>query len=187
MSAPVAIALVGAAGRMGLAITRVATARPEVIVVAAVDHPSCDRLGRDLGELADVGELGVTVSAELAPALDRAEAVVDLSHPDAAAGVIEATATAGVPLVCGTTGLAGEAHAALDRAASRIPVLYTPNLSPGIAVMTSLLKRAAISPDHIAAPKRWTPAAPERDSMNGLRVRPCRSYPRKMLSSHLKL
>lgn len=145
MSAPVAIALVGAAGRMGLAITRVATARSEVTIVAAVDHPSCGRLGRDLGELADVGELGVAVSADLGPALDRAEVIVDLSHPDAAASVIDAAVAAGLPLVCGTTGLNRETHAALDRAATRIPLLYTPNLSPGIAVMTSLLERAAMA------------------------------------------
>jgi 4-hydroxy-tetrahydrodipicolinate reductase len=141
------IALVGAAGRMGSAIARAASASVEVRIAAAVDHPSSGAVGRDLGELAGLGELGVAVGDRLEPALTGIDAVVDISHPDATLGVIAAAESAGVPLVCGTTGLADDAHAALDRAAERIPLLYTPNLSPGIAVMTALLERASAALD----------------------------------------
>jgi len=143
VSADLAIAVIGAAGRMGQAVTRAACARPGVAVVAAVDHPACRDIGRDLGELAGVGPLGVVLGADLAAAVAVADVVVDISHPDATAAVAEAAASAGVALVCGTTGLDDHAHAAFELAASRIPLLHTPNLSPGIAVMTSLLRRAA--------------------------------------------
>jgi len=143
VSADVAIALVGAAGRMGLAVTRAIVARSGITVAAAVDHPSCGQIGRDLGELAEVEALGVTVSSDIEAALAGADAIVDISHPDAASAVIAAAEVAELPLLCGTTGLTDEDHAAFDRAAASIPVLYTPNLSPGVAVMTALLRRAA--------------------------------------------
>jgi 4-hydroxy-tetrahydrodipicolinate reductase len=138
----VEIALIGAAGRMGLAVVRAAAAHPKVAVSAAVDHPSSGRIGSDLGELADIGATGVTVGSDLVEALAEVDAVVDISHPDATRAVIEAATAAELPLICGTTGLAEETHAAFDLAARRIPLLYTPNLSPGIAVMTELLSRA---------------------------------------------
>jgi 4-hydroxy-tetrahydrodipicolinate reductase len=139
---PIDIALVGAAGRMGRAIARAATGRDDLRVIGAAEHPSCEQLGCDLGELTGTGPTGVQLTGDLAAAIGGAATVIDLSHPSATADVAAAAAAAGAALVCGTTGIADEARAALERAATSIPVLYAPNLSPGIAVMTALLERA---------------------------------------------
>jgi 4-hydroxy-tetrahydrodipicolinate reductase len=139
---PIDIALVGAAGRMGRAIARTAAGRDEVRVIGAAEHPSCEQLEHDLGELTGTGPTGVRLTSDLAAAIGGAATVIDLSHPSATVDVAAAAEAAGAALVCGTTGIADEARAALERAATRIPVLHAPNLSPGIAVMTALLERA---------------------------------------------
>ncbi|MFO8074174.1 MAG: 4-hydroxy-tetrahydrodipicolinate reductase [Polyangia bacterium] len=139
---PTGIALIGAAGRMGRAVARAAHDSPEVSITAAVDRPAADGFGRELGELAGVDPLGVKVGGELLEALRAADVAIDLSHPSALEGVLAAAVAAGRPLVCGTTGLDEGQRAALERAAGEIPLLYAANLSPGIAVMTALLRRA---------------------------------------------
>jgi 4-hydroxy-tetrahydrodipicolinate reductase len=143
LSAVTAIALHGAAGRMGRAIIRAAASSDQIRIAAAIDHPSCKAIGSDVGRLAGAGEMGVTVSDDLGAALAEVKVILDLSHPDATAGVAAAAETAGVALICGTTGLTDEALAALDRAAGQVPLLVAANLSPGIAVMAALLERAA--------------------------------------------
>jgi 4-hydroxy-tetrahydrodipicolinate reductase len=147
---PIRIALIGAAGRMGRAVAREAHDSPEVSIAAAVDRPGADGFGRDMGELAGVDRLGVAVGGELPEALRAAEVAIDLSHPSALAGVLDAAVAFGRPLVCGTTGIEHGQRAALERAAGEIPILYAANLSPGIAVMTALLRRAvaALGPDY---------------------------------------
>ena len=140
---PVRVALVGALGRMGLTIARAAAGRDDLRIVAAIERPDHPDLGADLAARADAGPAGVIVGADLARGAGAADVVVDLSHPAAAAGVADAVAAAGVALVCGTTGLAAAAIEALERAAAKVPVLHTPNLSPGVAVLGELVRRAA--------------------------------------------
>ncbi len=59
------IAIHGATGRMGRAIVRLARESHGMQVVGAIAHADAPEQGRDIGELAGVGPLGVTVT--LAP------------------------------------------------------------------------------------------------------------------------
>jgi hypothetical protein len=45
-------------------------------------------------------------------------------------------------------------------------------------------ERDPTSPDYMAAPKRWRPAAPERDIMKGRRVTPFRQRPSMDMRAH---
>ena len=49
----------------------------------------------------------------------------------------------GVPLLSGTTGLQDEDLDALNNAAMKVPVLWAPNLSHGVALMAALVNQAA--------------------------------------------
>lgn len=140
---PVRICLVGALGRMGLEIARAAAPGTGVVIVSAVERPGHPGLGPDPGAAAGIGAIGVAVGAQLVPAIAVADVVVDLSHRDAAAAVADAAAAAGKALLCGTTGLDEAALAAIERASRAVPVLHTANLSPGVAVLAGLVRRAA--------------------------------------------
>ena len=140
------IALVGAAGRMGIAIVRAAQEVEAIDIGAAVDHPDCPAIGRDIGELAGIGSIGVLVDSAFKQAFERADVVVDLSLPEATGTVVETARLTQKPLVCGTTGLDTATLELFDAAAIEIPVLYTSNLSPGVAVMTALVRQAVPLP-----------------------------------------
>jgi 4-hydroxy-tetrahydrodipicolinate reductase len=144
-AAPVRLGLVGALGRMGLEIARAAAGRDDVRVAAAIERALHPDLGADLASRAGAGPAGVIVGADLARGVAGVDVVVDLSHASAAAGVAAAALAAGKPLLCGTTGLDEAALAAIDRAGDSVPVLRTPNLSPGVAVLAELVRRAVAS------------------------------------------
>jgi 4-hydroxy-tetrahydrodipicolinate reductase len=128
---------------MGRAVVRLAHAGGDLTVVCAV---AASDVGRDAGELAGIGPIGVAVAADVS-ALRGADAqvAIDFSAPDATAAIAAAAAAAGCALVSGTTGLGPEARDALDRAAAQVPVLWEPNMSPGLHVLVELVRRAVLA------------------------------------------
>jgi 4-hydroxy-tetrahydrodipicolinate reductase len=136
------IALHGATGRMGRAIVALAQAAGDVQVVGAAAAPNDPNQGRDVGELAGVGSLGVAVTADVASALLGAEAVIDFSIAPAVKPLVALAVRGNVALVSGTTNIDDGTRAALEKAAESIPVLWAPNMSLGIQVLAELIEHA---------------------------------------------
>lgn len=136
------LALHGASGRMGLSITRLAQTKPEIEIVGAACASSDPRLGRDLGELAGVGPLGVVTSPDVSSSLLGAEVVIDFSTASAVAQLAQLAARQGVAIVCGTTNLDAVAKRALDKASELVPVLVAGNMSLGIQVLAEAVEFA---------------------------------------------
>lgn len=133
------VAVLGANGRMGRAVVRLAH-EAGMQVVAAI---GAGEEGKDAGELAGVGPIGARVTSDVASlASSGAEVLVDFSAPAALASACDACARGGVALASGTTGLDDAAKAALDAASARVPVLWEPNMSVGVHVLGALLERA---------------------------------------------
>lgn len=81
---------------------------------------------------------------------EQADAAIDFSSADAALGHISACASAGLPLVIGTTGWHGRLEEARDRVAgTNGAVLFAPNFSLGVAVLARALRSAAALLDRI--------------------------------------
>lgn len=135
------IALIGATGRMGQAIARAALAEGDSIAGAAASTSSSS-LGRDLGELAGLGTIGVAVDADVSASLLGADVAIDFSKPEVLVAAARAASRAKIPLVCGTTGIGPEHERALDDAATAIPVLWAPNTSVGVEVLAELVRLA---------------------------------------------
>ncbi|HEX4474847.1 MAG TPA: 4-hydroxy-tetrahydrodipicolinate reductase [Polyangiaceae bacterium] len=132
----------GATGRMGLAVARLAEEAGDVRIVGAVASPDDPKQGRDLGEIAGIGNLGVSVMPDVASALLGADVVIDFSIASALRPLLAVAAKNGVAVVTGTTNLDADTLAALDRAAERIPVLWAPNMSLGVQVLAELVEQA---------------------------------------------
>lgn len=145
----VRIAVFGATGRMGGAVTRVVSASEGTTVVGACTEPGHADLGADVGELARCGTLGVAVTDDPARALEGADVAIDFTLPAATAGNLAACRTAGCGLVIGTTGLAPEQMRVLEQASIDIPIVYGRNMSIGVNVLTELVRQAAayLGPD----------------------------------------
>ena len=134
------LGVVGASGRMGRAVVRLAVADGASIAwaVAAAD------VGRDVGELAGIAPLGVRVAegfGALGPdVLRSADVVIDFSAPSVTAALAaQLASTKKVALVTGTTGLDESAKQALAKAATQVAVLAEPNMSVGVHVLARLV------------------------------------------------
>ena len=140
------VLIVGAGGRMGLAMARLIAQRavPGLELVAAVDRAGAPLLGQDAGVAAGVPALGVVLGADLAAALAaRPDVAVDFSSPAATAATAAQVAAAGVPWVVGTTGLGAAEQAAVAQAAQKIPVVLSANMSLGVNLLYALVAQAA--------------------------------------------
>ncbi|KPV41652.1 hypothetical protein AN478_00785 [Thiohalorhabdus denitrificans] len=137
------IVITGATGRMGRTLLQAVAEDEESALAGAVDRPDGEAVGRDAGELAGTGPVGVKVSEDLAPVLEGADAVIDFTLPEATAVYADQCASAGVPLVVGTTGFDEAQQARLDAAAERVPVLVAPNMSVGVNLTFKVLEMVA--------------------------------------------
>ena len=134
-------AIIGVSGRMGLALVRAAAESKDISITAAVASPDSSALGKDAGELAAVGRLGVTVTSDLAAALAQADVAIDFSNASATQSNLAACLQARKPLLIGTTGFTPGAE--FEAAAREIPLLIAPNTSLGVTVLIELVRQAA--------------------------------------------
>jgi len=72
-----------------------------------------------------------------------ADLLIDFTLPGGTRLAAEWCSERNVALLSGTTGLTGDDIKALESAALKVPVLWAPNLSHGVALMTSLVRQAA--------------------------------------------
>ncbi len=114
------VLLVGAAGRMGQAISAVAETTGDV----------------DIVERVEIGD-------SIAERIRNCDVAIDFSQPDATAQVCDACAAARTPLVIGTTGHSSDQLAKIERASAAIPLILAPNFSVGVNVLFWLTRRAA--------------------------------------------
>jgi 4-hydroxy-tetrahydrodipicolinate reductase len=121
------IGIAGIAGRMGRLLAQEAAAA------------GAATLGLDRSP----GPDGVAMLADIAALAAASDVVVDFTHASTAVPHALAMTTSGKPWLIGTTGLSGADEAAVTQAATRIPVMYAPNYSPGVTLMLALAERMA--------------------------------------------
>ena len=137
------IAVVGASGRMGLCLIRAAVLAERAALVVAVSRPGSDAVGKDVGELAGIGALGVKVVDDLASVVDQFDVLIDFTRPDASMTFIELCRQAGKKIVIGTTGYSDAQKAVIAEAAKDVAVVFAPNMSVGVNLTLKLLEMTA--------------------------------------------
>jgi 4-hydroxy-tetrahydrodipicolinate reductase len=137
------IAVLGVSGRMGRCLVRSIRESGDLALTGALASAGSTALGRDAGDVAEAGPLGVAVTADLSEALAGADVAIDFTLPQAALRNLEAAAARGIPVVIGTTGLDEAVHDAIRRLSHDLPVLVAPNMSLGVNLLFSLVDRAA--------------------------------------------
>ncbi len=137
------IGIIGAGGRMGQANIRQVTATAGCAVVAAADVPGSPLIGRDAGEAAGVGTLGVSIGDDAAAVIAASDAVIEFTLPGPTVEHAKLAADAGVAHIIGTTGLEQEQEAALHEAGEKTVVMHAPNMSLAVNLLFALTKKVA--------------------------------------------
>ncbi len=138
---PLRIGLVGAGGRMGRLLAAAVLGTDDLLLTLATDHQDHPTIGRDVGLVAGAGACGRHIEP-LAPGLQGAvDVFLDFSLPDGTARMLELAEDR--PLVIGTTGLDADQLAALEAHAQRAPVVFAPNFSTGVTLLTELVQLAS--------------------------------------------
>jgi 4-hydroxy-tetrahydrodipicolinate reductase len=139
----VRIAVVGASGRMGLCLIRAAALADRAALAIAVSRAGSDAVGKDAGELAGIGTLGVKVVDDFAAVVDQIDVLIDFTRPDASMVFIESCRQAGKKIVIGTTGFSDAQKAVIAEAAKDVAIVLAPNMSVGVNLALKLLEMTA--------------------------------------------
>lgn len=137
------VVVVGASGRMGQAILRAVTQTEGIRVAGALDRAGSDHIGRDAGELAGLGPLGVKVTDDPLPLFAGADGVIDFSAPAASVEYAGYAAQARIVHVIGTTGCSPQDDAAIEAAARHATIVKSGNMSLGVNLLAALVEQAA--------------------------------------------
>jgi 4-hydroxy-tetrahydrodipicolinate reductase len=129
------IGIAGIWGKMGREIAALATNDPRLTLVGGSSRQA---------RTVESGPDGVRLFADVAILLPEIDVLIDFSAPAGTVHHAAACASAGVPMVSGTTGLDAAQMAILRAAAERIAIFHAANMSPGLnaalAVLPSLLR-----------------------------------------------
>ena len=141
--------VVGAAGRMGRTLTRIVSESAGVTVAGAIEREGAPEIGKDIGLIAGVGELGVTVTTDPLPLFAKAEGVLDFTVPAATVAFAEIAAQARIAHIIGTTGLSADDDAKIAAAARHAAIVKSGNMSLGVNLLAVLVRQAAqaLDPD----------------------------------------
>jgi 4-hydroxy-tetrahydrodipicolinate reductase len=143
------IGVIGCAGRVGRMLVADIVGTEGCILAGGVARPGSDALGRDVGELAGTGPIGIAVGDNAELLLRDSDVAIEFTTPAATAEHAELAARLGKPLVIGTTGLKGEEERVLRDAATRVPIVWAANTSLGINLLLGLVEQVAqrLGPD----------------------------------------
>jgi 4-hydroxy-tetrahydrodipicolinate reductase len=143
------IGVIGCAGRMGRMLIADIVAAEGCVLAGGVGRVESATLGRDLGELAGVGPVGIAASGDAEALLRDCDVAIEFSIPAATAEHARLAARLGRPLVIGTTGLRSEEEQAVKAAARLVPIVWAANTSLGINLLLGLVEQVArrLGPD----------------------------------------
>lgn len=125
------IGIIGVAGRMGRLLAEETRTAGHVLAGGTLrpgGKPAAD---------------GIPILPDLPALAAASDVVIDFTMASTAGAHASTLAAAGTPWVLGTSGLSAADEAAVEAAATRIPVVYSANFSPGITLLLELATRMA--------------------------------------------
>lgn len=145
MQNQMAVAVVGASGRMGRMLIQAVEECSDTRLAGVTERPGHDWIGRDLGEALGSVATGVLVREDPLDVFAEAQAVLDFTSPEATMVHAEIAAQARMVHVIGTTGLTREHDERLAAAARHAVIVKSGNMSVGVNLLAGLVRQMAAS------------------------------------------
>jgi 4-hydroxy-tetrahydrodipicolinate reductase len=128
---------------MGRALIRAVITDPACSLAGAIEAPGHPDLGADCGVRGRQGPAGVVISDDAGSALADADALIDFTRPSVSLALAALAAEKHIVHVIGTTGFSGEDEHRIAVAARECVIVKSGNMSLGVALLSTLVARAA--------------------------------------------
>lgn len=135
--------VIGAPGKMGQRVVTLLRTDPELELVGALTHQAHPDLGRDAGDVAGGGPLGVVIAHDITPLLPRVDVIIDFSVADATLAYMPLIAASGKAIVIGTTGFSKQQQLQLQQFSAHMRCFVAPNMSLGVNVLLQAVRQVA--------------------------------------------
>ncbi|HUK56678.1 MAG TPA: 4-hydroxy-tetrahydrodipicolinate reductase [Nitrospiria bacterium] len=136
--------VVGASGKMGRRIISLMQDKATGLMLsAAVEKKELPAVGRDAGDVAGCGFLGIPIVPAIGQALPKGDVVIDFTEPSGTLGILPEVAEAKKPIVIGTTGFSKNETDRIRNFAQQIPCVLSPNMSVGVNLVFKILADTA--------------------------------------------
>src|SRR5215472_1509413 len=141
--------VIGCGGRMGRMLFSEIAASEGCALAGGCAKPGSGCVNQDIGELAGIGRLGISVGDNAERLIRDSDVVIEFTTPAATAHHASQAAGLGKAVVIGTTGLAAEEAEAVRQAARKVPIVWAPNMSLGVNLLLGLVEEVArrLGPD----------------------------------------
>jgi 4-hydroxy-tetrahydrodipicolinate reductase len=138
------VIVMGASGKMGGRIISLMQDKATGLrLAAAVEKKDLPAVGRDAGEVAGCGPLGIPIVHPIGIALPQGDVVIDFTEPSSTMGILPEVARAKKAIVIGTTGFSKTETGRIRDFAKQIPCVLSPNMSVGVNLVFKILADAA--------------------------------------------
>ena len=137
------LAIAGAGGRMGRVLTRIVNETPGAEVAGGIEPRGSAHVGADLGVLAGIGALDVTITDDPISLFTRIDGIIDFTVPQATLALAELSAQARIVHVIGTTGIGEDGEAKIKAASRHARIIKSGNMSLGVNLLAVMVKKVA--------------------------------------------
>jgi 4-hydroxy-tetrahydrodipicolinate reductase len=121
--------IAGIGGRMGQELVRAAEESLDWLLIGGFDRKPVE---------------GQTIFRDLSKVKASSfDILIDFSSPEVFDSVVDYCVKNKKPMVSGTTGLSVESYERLKKSGKKIPILWAPNMSIGVAMFTTLIEQVA--------------------------------------------
>ena len=141
MTIPVIVC--GAAGRMGKQLVTLAHENSGLQLAGAIEAAGHWAIGKDAGEVAGLGPIGVNVTADYAAVATPETVTLDFTVPEAALEHLRTAAAKHAAIVIGTTGFSAPQRAEAEGLATKTRTIIAPNMSVGVTVLQKVVADVA--------------------------------------------
>jgi 4-hydroxy-tetrahydrodipicolinate reductase len=128
---------------MGRLLVSMIAADPQHTLVGALEAEAAGLSGRDAGEVAGAGRLGVAIATNYAAMAQPDTVTLDFTNAAASLSHLEVAAANGAAIVIGSTGFTPELEARAREIAPRTRSVIAPNMSVGINVLMKITAEVA--------------------------------------------
>ena len=133
----------GAAGRMGRILISLILQDPQHKLVGAVEAKGVAAVGKDAGETASLGNVGVKISDNYASLAKPDTVTLDFTNAAASLEHLDAAASKGAAIVIGSTGFTAEMDRRARELALKTRTVIAPNMSIGVNVLMKIVAEVA--------------------------------------------